>query len=292
MRTALLLTRRNLRLFMRDPGAVFFSFLSPLILLGLYALFLGSLQVDNLVEQLPNAPVEDIHGFVNAWVFAGTAMIATLTTGLAALTVFVDDSASGRFKDFLVSPVRRWELVVGYLAASFIIAFVMSMIVVAAGQLFLLTQGQATMSSSDWLRTTGYIALSAAAFSAISSFVVTFLNSSGGFSALSTVVGTLIGFLAGAYIPPGALPTAVVNIMNSLPFAQSAMLLRGPIVGDAAIQLADGSEVAQSAIDEFYGVTIAIGELTITPLMATLALAAVALVFTLLGIMRIRRKIR
>lgn len=292
MSTALLLTLRNLRLFLRDPGAVFFSFLSPLVLLGLYVLFLGSLQVDNLVEQLPNAPVEDIHGFVDAWVLAGTAIVATLTTGLAALTVFVDDSASGRFKDFLVSPVRRWELVVGYLAASFIVAFVMSMIVVAAGQLFLLTQGQATMSPSDWLRTTGCIALSAAAFSAISSFVVTFLNSSGGFSALSTVVGTLIGFLAGAYIPPGTLPTAVVNIMNSLPFAHSAMLFRGPMVGEAVMQLADGSEVAQSAIDEFYGVTIAIGELTITPLMAAVALAAVALVFTLLGIMRIRRKIR
>lgn len=218
----------------------------------LYALFLGSLQVDNLVEQLPSTPVGDIHAFVNAWVFAGTAMIATLTTGLAALSVFVDDSASGRFKDFLVSPVRRWELVLGYLAASFIIAFVMSMIVVAVGQLFLSTQGQASMAGEDWLRTAGYVALSAAAFSALSSFVVTFLGSSGGFSALSTVVGTLIGFLAGAYIPPGALPTAVVNVMNVLPFAQSAMLLRGPMVSDAVEQLADGNDAARTAIDEFY----------------------------------------
>lgn len=292
MRTALLLTRRNVRLFLRDPGAVFFSFLSPLILLGLYALFLGSLQVDNLVEQLPSTPVGDIHAFVKAWVFAGTAMIATLTTGLAALSVFVDDSASGRFKDFLVSPVRRWELVLGYLAASFIIAFVMSMIVVAVGQLFLSTQGQASMAGEDWLRTAGYVALSAAAFSALSSFVVTFLGSSGGFSALSTVVGTLIGFLAGAYIPPGTLPTAVVNVMNVLPFAQSAMLLRGPMVSGAVAQLADGNDAARTAIDEFYGVTIFIGDQTLTPLLAGLVLAAVALLFALLGIIRIRRKIR
>ncbi len=55
MRTVSILTGRNLRLFFRDRAGVFFSLLSALILIALYALFLGNLQVDNLTERFPNA---------------------------------------------------------------------------------------------------------------------------------------------------------------------------------------------------------------------------------------------
>ena len=50
----------------------------------------------------------------------------------------------------------------------------------------------------------GYVVLFAFAFSAISSFVITFISSRNGFTALSTIVGTLLGFLAGA-LPAGRL---------------------------------------------------------------------------------------
>jgi multidrug/hemolysin transport system permease protein len=291
VRTGLLLTRRNLLIFARDPAAVFFSILSALILLGLYALFLGGLQVDALTRQFPRATADDVHAFVNAWVFSGTTMIATVTTGLAALTVYVDDAASGRFQDFLVSPVRRRELVFGYLLASFIVAFTISMAIVVMGQLYLLAQQQTVMSGRDWVQAIGYVALSAAAFSAISSFFVTFLRTTGAFAAFSTVVGTLIGFLAGAYIPPGTLPTTVVNVMNALPFAHSAMLLRGPMVRGAAEKLTGGDADALKVIDDFYGVTISIGAQPITPTIATIVLASVIVVFTLGGIARIRSKL-
>lgn len=42
MRTITLLTGRNLRVFFRDRAGVFFSLLSALILIALYALFLGN----------------------------------------------------------------------------------------------------------------------------------------------------------------------------------------------------------------------------------------------------------
>ncbi len=113
---------------------MFFSLLSALILIALYALFLGNLQVDNLTERFPNADSSDIHWFVNAWVFAGITMITTLTTSLAALAVFVDDRASGRFCDFLVSPIRRLELILGYLLSSLVISLTMTLVTLVVGR--------------------------------------------------------------------------------------------------------------------------------------------------------------
>ena len=292
MRTIALLTGRNLRIFFRDRSGVFFSLLSALLLFGLYALFLGNLQVTSLTKQLPSAHPDDIQWFVNVWVFAGITMITTVTTGLASLGVFVDDRGSGRFSDFVVAPLRRWQLIVGYVVSSFIVSMIMTLIVVLAGQLYLLTQGNDLLPAAQLAQLIGYIVLSSAAFAALSSFVATFLKSTGAFAALSTVTGTLIGFLAGAYIPAGALPTGVVNIMNSLPFSQSAMLIRRPYTSNALDAIIGGQTQTSDAIQEFYGITAQVGNTEITASIAITILLLVFLMFTALGTWQLSRRIR
>ena len=134
--------------------------------------------------------------------------------------------------------------------------------------------------------------LSSAAFAALSSFVATFLKSTGAFAALSTVTGTLIGFLAGAYIPAGALPTGVVNIMNSLPFSQSAMLIRRPYTSNALDAIIGGQTQTGDAIQEFYGITAQVGNTEITASIAITILLLVFLMFTALGTWQLSRRIR
>lgn len=134
MKTTLSLVSRNMRVYYRDRGQVVLSLIAPLILLLLYVLFLGSLQVDTLKDEIPTADESDIDAFVYTWVFSGMVMITTVTTGLSALNTFVEDRIFGRFKDFRVSPISPVQLVGGYLIASFLIAFAMSLIVFAVGQ--------------------------------------------------------------------------------------------------------------------------------------------------------------
>lgn len=292
MRAIAVLTGRNLILFFRDRAGVFFSLLSVLILIALYALFLGNLQVDNLVERFPNADAADIHWFVGAWVLAGITMITTLTTALASLSVFVDDRASGRFVDILISPIRRGELIAGYLLSSFVISVTMSALVVVVGQVYLLSQGGGMMPWGRIAETLGYVVLSSAAFSALSSFAVTFLRSSAAFSTLSTVVGTIIGFLAGAYIPVGTFPDAVRDVINALPFAQAAMLIRGPMTAEALAALTDGHAEASTAVEAFYGISADVGGLEVDSVFAVGLLAVVLVVFAALGARQLRLRIR
>jgi len=104
---------RNLRLFFRDRMNVFFSLLAAIILFALYTLFLGNLQSASLETSFPNATSAELKAFVDTWMFAGIVGITSITTGLGALGVLVEDGASGRFRDFLVSPIRRGQLVLG-----------------------------------------------------------------------------------------------------------------------------------------------------------------------------------
>lgn len=289
---AAILARRNLRIFFRDRAGVFFSLLSALILIALYALFLGGLQVANLGDKFPDATDAEIQAFVDAWVFAGITMITTLTTGLAALSVFVEDSASGRFSDFLVSPIRRSSIIFGYMISSFVVALVMTTMVVVVSQLYTLIRGNPVMTPASLLLTAGYVVVAAASFSALSGFVVTFLGSNSAFAALSTIVGTIIGFFAGAYIPAGTLPAGVVNVMNALPFAQAAMLLRQPFTDEAAHALTNGNAIAETALNDFYGIALSVGDFDITNGIALAELGALFVVFAVLAAVRLAKRIR
>ncbi len=292
MNGVLHLAGRNLRLYARDRLGVFFSLLGPLILLGLYGLFLGRLQTDGLSQTLPQADADDIQTFVTSWVFAGVVMITTLTTGLSAVGAFVEDRASGRFADFRVTPLSRMQLVGGYLLAAFVVAVALSTVVLVIGQVWLLLTAGLFLGWANLAIALGWIALSSACFAALSGFLAGFLSTTGAFSALSTVMGTVLGFLAGAYLPPGLLPAAVLNVMNPLPFSQSAMLIRQPFTEAALEQMTGGQQQAIDAMTEYYGMRLFVGEFEITTPFAVVELAGLLVLFALLGAWRIGRSIR
>jgi multidrug/hemolysin transport system permease protein len=292
MRSIALLTSRNLRVFFRDRAGVFFSLLSALILISLYALFLGGLQVDSLKAWFPRASDANVRWFVNSWVFAGITMITTLTTAIAALGVFVDDNVTGRFRDFIVSPVRRSHLILGYMIAGFVVSIVMTTVIIVIGQLYLLSQGDAPLTLANLGEMFGAVALSSAAFSALAAFAVTFLKSTGAFTALSTVVGSLIGFFSGAYVPAGTLPPSVADGINVLPFAHAAMLIRRPYTEQALTALIGGQDEVAEKVRSFYGMSASVGDFAVTGGFAILALVIVGVMFAGLGAWRLSRTIR
>lgn len=292
MTTVMTLIGRNLRIYFRDRAAVFLSLLSAVILLLLYLLFLGSLQVDNLKAQLPNSDTGDIGWFVGSWVFAGIITISTFTTGLAALGSYVDDRSSGRFKEFRVSPIRRWQLILGYLLSAVVVATLMSTVLLLGGALLMQVLYGHFPSPLGLLQAFGLIVLLSTAFAAFSSFLLTFIGTASAYTAMSTIVGTLLGFLAGAYLPLGLLSTEIGNVINALPFSPAAMLLREPLAGPALDQLAGGVAQAHTEIGNYYGFTLSIGDLVIEPIWAIVGLVVMAVVFTTLGAWRIGRSLR
>lgn len=292
MEIVLAITWRNLRLFIRDPLNIFFSLLSALIVFLLYALFLGNLQVVQISEAIPGADSGQVRGFVDAWMFGGIVALATMTTPLGALSVFMDDAASGRFRDFLVSPVTRGQLVLGYLASAFTIGASMSVLVLGVALVYLWLVSGVVLSVAAVATTVGWILLSTAGFTALWAFIVSFVRTTGAFSALSTIVGTIVGFVAGAYIAVGLFPDAVRSVVSALPFAQSAMLLRQEFTRTALSDLVGGSQPAIDELNEFYGITLSVGDWAVPVWYAIGVLALIAVVFTTLAAARIRRRIR
>lgn len=285
------LTARNLRLFFRDRLNVFFSLLGALIVFLLYTLFLANLQTSSITAAFPQADEADVRGFVDSWMFGGIVAMTSITTSLGSLSVFVEDAATGRFRDFLVSPIRRGQLVLGYLLSTVVVALIMTTIVLAVSLAYLYFVDGVALDVFAILRTVGWIALACVAFAALWSFVASFIRTTGAFSALATIVGTVIGFLAGAFIAVGLFPDAVRNVVNALPFAQAAMLVRREFTADTLSNLVGGQQDAIDTLDAYYGIATFVGDVEVTVPAVVAILATCAIVFTALAAWRIRARI-
>jgi len=292
MRVVAAVVGRNLRMFFRDRMNVFFSLLGAIILFLLYTLFLGNLQIEGLKTSFPDATADEVRAFVNSWMFAGIVLLSTITTGLGALAPLVNDRETGRFRDFLVSPIHRSQLVLGYLLSAVTVAILMSSIVLAIGLLYLGLVDGTWLPIDSIARLVSITALCCAGFTALTALLVTFVKSNAAFSGLSTVMGTVLGFIAGAYIPVGSLPDGVASGISVLPFAQGAMLLRQEFTRETLLGMVGTADEAAVSIKEFYGIDILIGDTVVPIWVAVAVLAGIAVVFTALSAARIRTLIR
>lgn len=291
MRVVLALTGRNLRTFFRDRMNVVFSLLGALILFGLYALFLGNLQVTGLAQSLPGAATADVQVFVDSWMFAGVVLITTVTSGLGALAAVVDDSQSGRFREFLVAPVRRAQLVAGYLLAAVVVAVAMSAVVLAVSLAYLGLLRGSWLDPGQVLRALGIMVLSCIAFTAFSALMVSFVRTSGAYSALATIVGTVLGFIAAAYLPMGALPSGVGSVVAALPFAQAGMLLRREYAGEALERMTAQAPGALPELRSYFGLDLEVGGWSVPVWAVVASLVLLTAACAAVSALRIRRRI-
>ena len=131
-----------------------------------------------------------------------------------------------------------------------------------------------------------------AAFTALSALIASGVRTTGAFSALATIVGTVLGFVAGAYIPVGSLPESVGNVINALPFGQAGMLLRRDFTAESLSTMTGGFAEADEALRQAYGVDAYVGDWMVPGGVAIAVLIGLTIVCTALASLRIRSRIR
>ena len=287
MSVVLQLAGRNIRVYLRNRMSVFFSFLSVLIIIGLYALFLGKVQVDGIRRQ-----VGEIHGIgplVSSWIVAGLLAINAVTVSLGALGAMVYDVEQKRFTDFVVAPVKRSAVVASYLVSALVIGLLFTLIALAAGEAYIVATGGQVLGLLAALRVVGILALAVVSSSSIMYLLVSFLRSGSAFGVLSTLLGTLIGFLTGVYVPLGILPQAVQRFVLFVPFSYSAAMLR-QVFCEAPLGVVFHGAPAQAsaAYVRMYGIRLFWGNTEVTVPVMLFILAAVTVVFLLLSAVKLR----
>lgn len=270
---------RNLKLFFRDRSAVFFSLLAVFIIIGLYVLFLGDTVMSGL---------EGISGgrfLMDSWIMAGLMAVTSITTTMGAVGVVVDDKAKGIAKDFHTSPLKRTTLVGGYLISTLIVGVIMSLVALVLSELYIVMSGGEFLPWVNLLKVLGLLGLSTLASGTMMFFMVSFFKTQNSFGVASTVLGTLIGFLMGIYVPIGALPGAVQTVIKFFPISHAAALFRQVFMEvPMAASLAGAPAEVVLEFQTTLGVVFQFGNDTVSFLGSVLILVCTSLLFFALGV--------
>jgi multidrug/hemolysin transport system permease protein len=223
------LVKRNLKLYFRDRAAVFFSMLGVFVMILMYILFLGSL----VVQEAEKYAGEAARFFMDSRLMSGIVAATSTTTCLGGFGIMVEDRGKGIFKDFESSPVPRAYLVLSYILSSLVIGRLMSLLTFFLGEAYIVLFGGRFLPFKALLKALVVILLSVSSSGALVFLLVTSVKSPNAFGTLSTLIGTLIGFLTGVYIPIGNLPSFIQTIIKWIPVSHAACALRQIMIEEA-----------------------------------------------------------
>ncbi|VEU79936.1 ABC transporter permease [Haploplasma axanthum] len=283
------LVKRNIKIFLRDRTAVFFSFLSVIIMLGLYFLFLNNMYS----SYLPDVITEKQKNFITtSQMMGGIIVINTLTLSLGMMGNMVNDIYFKKIESFLVTPVKRSRIFISYYLSTMIVTYILSLLM----WLFTIVYVVITTGYSYSFLTIISVSLLLLLFTFISTsimiFMVSFIRSVNAFGTVSGIFGTLIGFVSGIYMPLSILPKAMTYISSVVPFTHMTVLLKQKLLADPLNVVKDviGDDGVTSFMENFGAKNIGIFNQNVSTTWIMIGIVILSVVLLLITTKRLSRK--
>lgn len=235
------LISRNRKVYTRDRLAFAMSFLSVIILILVYQVFLGQIQIDAIKEALNSDTAStDTIQMVNYWLISGLTTIISMTSTLGAFGVMVSDREKKLSEDFKVSPISNFKIELSYAIFAILFGIVMTMFscIFAIG-MFNGFSSLLDFSTTDYLSILGIVSMGTVLAATIILPILAFIRTSSAFTTLSTIVGTFIGFISGVYLSIGSVGESLQQVMTWFPLTQVNALLKQILMKDAISKVFD-----------------------------------------------------
>lgn len=277
------LVKRNLLMYLRDKGVVFFSLLSMLVVLVLMIFFLGDININVLTDELArlpgrNAAEDEANAFllILAWTIGGIVPINSVTVTLSSYSAMMKDKNSKRSDAIYTSPVKRSVIALAYITSTCLAAIIVCIVTFALAEIYYVFKGAQIFSVLTHLKIFAMIIASGFSYSAIMYLFATIVKTESAWSGFGTVIGALVGFFGGIYMPVGQLSSALQNVVKCTPVIYSTVMFRSVICEDMMNVLFEDVPSEITAIyGEAMGINISLFEKTIsTPVCCAILLAS------------------
>lgn len=285
------LTKRHVLLYLRDKGAVFMSLLSMLIIIALMLFFLGDMSVDTITELLSEIPGHDVSNdesnaelLVLTWTVAGIIPINSVMVALCVLSSMIKDKTSGKINSIYTSPISRFSITLSYISAAFVTSVIICLATLTISELCLCTKGAVPFSFSEHMKLLGMICANSFTYSAMTYLFAVLVKSEGAWSGLGTVIGTLVGFFGGIYLPIGQLSQGLANMMTYTPVIYGTAMFRSVMTDSITnVTFADAPAVMTEEFRKAMGIDLkAFGGMA-SPAVCTAIVMGFGVLFTIAG---------
>lgn len=296
MNQLFVITSRNLKQYLRDKGAIFFSLLSMFIVIVLMFFFLGDANVDAITSLLAQFPGRDPQRdkenavlLVLAWTCAGMVSINAVTVTQASLSYMIKDRETGKLNSIYTAPVSRLIIAAGYVLAAWISSVIICSLTLIITEVYCVMQGLEPYSFLSHLKLLGFIAANSFTYATLMYLVAAVAKSSGAWGGLGTIIGTLVGFLGGIYFPIGQLSDGIAMMMKCTPVIYGAALFRSEMT--AAVLEQTFADIPAEVVTEFnrvMGIELSVADHTLSTSTELAVLLISGAVFLIAGAAAVR----
>ena len=215
---------RHLLLFIKNPASILLSFLSSLVILSLYFLFIRDFTIKAVSEYGFVSNYNNL--FVDKLMTSGLLIVIGATSVIPIILLFVKDKCSGILKDFLVTPISKIKIIYSYIITTSIVSIIITLTIYFFIELFFILKYSYYSTLSDIISSILLILISNIIASNIIFVISLFIKSFTSFTTFETLYGVVIGFFTGVYIPIGYYPNIIRNIFFYFPLCQTTSMLR------------------------------------------------------------------
>ncbi|MDR1928328.1 MAG: ABC transporter permease [Oscillospiraceae bacterium] len=231
------LAKRNAKLFLRDRSTLFFSFLSSLILLALYFLFIAKIYAQEMEALALPFSAAGANFIIYLQMMAGVLILNSMSLATGAFSTIAKDFENKRTDCFLLAPIRAWELAAAYFCNALAVSFGLNTLTWSA------TFALIGALTGYWLSAATFFSALAVLFFAsliscsIMLLVTSLVKSSAAIGVIAGISGTFFGFLCGIYMPYNNLGEGTKAAGSLLPLSHLTIWLKRLVLRDAFAQL-------------------------------------------------------
>lgn len=291
MEELMILTGRHIKVYLRDRGAVFFSLLSAIIIIGLMAFFLGDMNIDAILEVAGPyaAEGEELEVLANhlvlAWTFAGILSINAVSVSISVYSGMIRDRVTGKLNSIYTAPVSRLKIALSYIMAAWAAAVLVCGLSLGVMELFGVARGMEPYSLMEHVQIVAMIIGNSFVYAAMMYALAMIAKTEGAWGGFGTVIGTLVGFLGGIYLPIGTLSDGIATMMKCTPIIYGTAAFREVMTKGVLEQTFNG--VPEQIIKEYQkamGICLNVGDYTLKMRDEWLILISCGIIFLLVGI--------
>jgi len=251
MRAIKAILKRNLANFVRDKTRFFFT-----IFMSFFFLFIFSFVMKSTATGFDH-PLN--------YLISGIIIMTVFQSALNNSTGILEDISSGFMKEILVSPITRWQISIGQILSSAVLALLQGLIVIFLGIFMGLS-----IDLFHLLEMLGVMVVVGVTFSSMGLYLATLAKTSTTFQIMISVIVMPLTFLSGAYIPTTIMPSFLRPIVYINPLTYTTSIFR-------FISLK--MEGMSSAALVKAGVAFKINGFVITPYLGLIAIVIMGLIF-------------
>lgn len=232
MKKIINLTIRNIKVYFSDKGMFLTSLITPAILLILYATFLSNVFQSTFVNAMPKGielSKKLLNGLVKGQLVASLLSVSCITVAFCSNMLMVQDKVNENIKDLMITPTDKKTLVISYFLASFISTLIVNLFALILCLIYIASSGW-FMNLMDVLLIVLNVVILTLFGCVLSSIINSFLNTQGQISVVGTIVSSMYGFIAGAYMPMSQFGAGLRKVLLYLPTTYGTALMKNSVM--------------------------------------------------------------